>query len=149
MENYSGRKAWKLNDEQKEQLLEWLAMFPSNRDVLRLMERYNFPVTTSENLSGYRKRYGLQMDDYRKKFQERAINKGWATKDARVNLLKDMLADWGSRKPDSKEVTEMALKVEKQLSERVDDPAVQRVKLEFDSPKTMEDLMEGLNEGKE
>ena len=146
MENYNEKKAWKLNDEQKIQLLEWLAMFPSNRDVLRLMERHNFPKVTSENLSGYRKRYGLQMDSYRKQFKERAINRGWAVKDARVALMKDMLADWGSRKPDGKEVTEMTLKIEKQLSERVDDLAVQRVKLEFDSPKTMEDLMEGLDE---
>ncbi len=138
--------SWKLSEEQKERVLEWIAIFSSNREVLRLMRRYEFPEVSTETITYYRNKYGDQCEVLRERFRRRAMEKGWALKEARVALLNDMLADWGSRKPDGKEVTEMVLKVEKQLSERIDDPAVQRVKLEFDSPATMEDLMEGLEE---
>ena len=141
MDKQPKHTSWKLSEEQKERVLEWIAMFPTNRDVLRLMRRYNFPEVSTETITYYRNKYGEQCEVLRERFRVRALERGWSRKEARIALLNDMLADWGSRKPDSKEVTETALKIEKQLSERVDDPAVQRVKLEFDSPATMEELM--------
>lgn len=135
--------SWKLSEEQKEQVLEWIAIFPTNREILRLMKRYNFPVVSTESITYYRNKHGELVAVLKERFRKRALEKGWALKEARVALLNDMLDDWSSRKPDGKEVSEMVLKVEKQLSERVDDLAIQTIKLEFDEPKTMQDLIEG------
>ncbi len=135
--------SWKLSDSEKETVTEWLVIF-SNRDVHRLMKRYKFPQVSDTTLTYHRKQCADTADELRERFRVRAMEKGWSRKEARVTLLNDMLADWGSRKPDGKEVTEMALKIEKQLSERVDDLAIQRVKLEFDTPKSMLELVEGL-----
>ena len=140
----NGKKAhtsWKLTEAQKEQVVEWIAVFPSNREVLTLMRRYGYPEVASESLTYYRQKYGEKVEELTKRFREKALERGWAIKEARVQLLDSMLSDWSSREPDGKEVSEMALKIEKQLSERVDEPSLQKVQLSFDEPQLMKDLV--------
>ena len=135
-------ESWKLTDDQKKLILRWIAAFPSNRAVMAMCRMYGFPSLTQEAISYYRGKYSdTTVVEERQKFIETALNQGWADRKNRVEMMSGMIEDWVGRAPTSKEVAEMILKIEKQLSERVDDPAVQRVKLEFDSPKTMEDLM--------
>lgn len=131
--------SWKLSEEQKEQIMEWIAIFPSNREILSLMERYDFPELASDTISYYRNKYGPQVEELAERFRVRALEKGWALKEARVALLNDMLGE-SITKTDIK----ATLAIERQLSERVDDPRLQQVKVEFSSPRSMEELMEEL-----
>lgn len=143
----SGNIGPKLTREQQDLILRWVAAGMTNRAVLAMGRMHNFPSLTSAAISYYRTKYSdTTISEERQKFIETALNQGWADRKNRVEMLSGMIEDWVGRAPTSKEVTEMVLKIEKQLSERVDEPSLQRVKLEFDSPTTMEDLMEGLSE---
>lgn len=136
--------SWKLSEEQKEQIMEWIAIFPTNREILQLMKRYGFPELASDSISYYRKKYGEQVEVLAERFRVRALERGWALKEARVALLNDMLgASIG--KTDIK----ATLAIERQLSERVDDPRLQRVKIEYSEPKSMEELLKELEEDEE
>lgn len=132
--------SWKLSEEQKQQVMEWIAIFPSNREIISLMKRYDFPELTAESITYYREKAGPLVEELKEQFRKRALEKGWAVKEARVALLKDML----HKSAGGVETKEM-LAIEKQLSERVDDSQLQRVKLEFDEPKSMEELMEEMD----
>ena len=140
-EEQEGHTSWKLSEEQKEMVMEWIAIFPSNRDVLSLMERYKFPEIRSDSITYYRNKYGEQAEVLKERFRVRALERGWALKEARVALLSDMLRDSAK----GKEV-KATLAIERQLSERVDDPRLQRVKLEFPPIQSMEELMEEMEE---
>lgn len=133
--------SWKLSEEQKEQIMEWIVIFPTNREILRLMKRYDFPDLASDSITYYRNKYGEQVEVLAERFRVRALERGWALKEARVALLNDMLGE-SITKTDVK----ATLAIERQLSERVDDPRLQRVKLEFDEPLSMEELLKELEE---
>lgn len=133
--------SWKLSEEQKERIMEWIGIFPTNREILQLMEHYKFPELKSDSISYYRKKYGEQVEVLAERFRVRALERGWALKEARVALLNDMLGE-SIGKTDIK----ATLAIEKQLSERVDDPRLQRVKVEYDAPLSMEELLKELEE---
>ena len=132
----------KLNEEQRGLILRWVAAGFTNRTILSMCRRYGFPSLTNGAIGYYRSRYSdSTVAEERKKFIETALNEGWADRKNRVELLSAMLEDWTGRSPDMKEVEEMRLKIEKQLSERVDEPSLQKVQLSFDEPQTMKDLV--------
>lgn len=143
-EEQEGHTSWKLSEEQKETLVEWTAIFPTNREILQLMERYDFPEISTGSITYYRNRYSEQAEELKERFRVRALEKGWALKEARVALLNDMLGESIGRSD-----LKATLAIERQLSERVDDPGLQRVELEFISPKSMEELMEEMEEGED
>lgn len=140
-EEQEAHTSWKLSEEEKDQLMEWIAIFPTNREILSLMKRYGFPEISTGSITYYRNKYGEQVEELKERFRVRALEKGWALKEARVALLSDMLRD----SAEGKEV-KATLAIEKQLSERVDDPRLQRVKLEFPPIQSMEELMEEMEE---
>ena len=140
-EEQEAHTSWKLSEEQKDQLMEWIAIFPTNREILSLMRRYEFPEITTGSITHYRNKYGEQVEELKERFRVRALERGWALKEARVALLSDMLRD----SAEGKEVR-ATLAIERQLSERVDDPRLQRVELEYISPKSMEELMKEMEE---
>lgn len=142
-----GQTGPKLNQAQRSLVIRWVAAGYTNRAVLSMCRMYGFPSLTSASISHYRTKYSdSTINEERQKFIETALNQGWADRKNRVEWLSGLMESWTGREPLSKDVSEMALKIEKQLSERVDEPSLQRVKLEFDSPKSMQDLMEGLDE---
>lgn len=145
-EEQEGHTSWKLSEEQKEQVMEWIAIYPSNREILQLMDHYKFPELASDSITYYRNKYGEQVEVLAERFRVRALEKGWALKEARVALLNDMLGE-SIGKTDIK----ATLAIERQLSERVDDPGLQRVKLEFGPIQSMEEVIKELEEeeGKE
>ena len=140
-EEQEAHTSWKLSEEQKDQLMEWIAIFPTNREILKLMERYDFPDISTGSITYYRNKYGEQAEVLKERFRVRALEKGWALKEARVALLNDMLG----QSVDGRDVKAI-LAIERQLSERVDDPRLQRVKIEYEEPKSMEELMEEMEE---
>lgn len=137
----------KLSDEQRGLILRWLAAGMTNRAVMSMCRRYSFPSLAGETISYYRAKYSkIEIDEARKRYIETALTEGWADRKNRVELLSAMLEDWTGRSPDAKEVEEMRLKIEKQLSERVDEPSLQKVQLSFVEPCPMRDLVESLEE---
>ncbi len=137
----------KLNTAQRNLVIRWVAAGFTNRAILAMCKSHGFPSLSSAAITHYRtKDYGTAITEERQKFIETALNQGWADRKNRVEWLGTVMEDWTGRVTVGKEVTEMALKIEKQLSERVDDPLLQRVKLEFDSPKSMLELMEGVRD---
>ena len=135
-------ESWKLNDNQKALILRWIAAGMSNRSVMAMCKMHSFPSLTQEAISYYRVKYSdTTVAEERKKFIETALNEGWADRKNRVEMLSGMVEDWIGRAPTSKEVTEMVLKIEAQLSQRVDEPSLQKVQLSFDEPQTMKDLV--------
>jgi len=137
----------KLTNDQRALILRWLAAGFTNRSIMAMCRRYRFPSLTEAMICYYRKHYSdSDIAEARKKFIETALNQGWADRKNRVELLSAMLESWTGREPDSKEVSDMALKIEAQLSQRVDEPALQKVELTFGEPKPMKDLVEGLED---
>ena len=135
-------ESWKLDDNQKALILRWIAAGMSNRAVMSMCKMHSFPSLTQEAISYYRVKYSdTTVAEERKKFIETALNEGWADRKNRVEMLSGMVEDWIGRAPTSKEVTEMVLKIEAQLSQRVDEPSLQKVQLSFDEPQPMKDLV--------
>lgn len=133
------KERWKLTEEQKAQIIEWLAIFPSNRDIHSLMKKYEMPSVSDTALTYYRNKYAEQSDVLKERFRLNALERGWALKEARVQLLEELL-----RESVEGADVKTTLAIEKQLSERVDEPSLQRLLVEFEEPKTMEELMKGL-----
>jgi len=132
----------KLTNEQRALILRWIAAGFTNRSVLSMCRRHRFPNLSETMICYYRKRYSdSDIVTAREEFIKTALTEGWADRKNRVELLGNMLEDWAERAPESKEVSDMTLKIEAQLAQRVDEPSLQKVQLSFDEPQPMKDLV--------
>lgn len=136
---------WKLNSEQKELVVGWIAEFPSNRAVLAKCKAADFPELTSEAIRYYRRRYDKDLAEIREKRRSEALEGGWAKLEVRVAQYQAMLDDWSTRKPQGKEEADMILKASRQLAEEVGAIRPRVVGMVFDSPRTMQALMDGID----
>lgn len=150
----SGSEKWKLDDEEKEMLIGWIAEFPSNRAVLARCRAHNFPDITRQTVEYYRKKHNLRLAEIRERHRSEALEQGWARLENRIALLQDMLDDWASRTPQNRQAAELVLKLERAIAQELGQLA-QRHKVEqevtFEQPKTMAELLLGLetsDEGK-
>lgn len=82
------KHAQKLNDEQKEQLLEWLTEGYSGKALNKLMQAAGIPVLARSTISEYRTRHGTRIDELRKLRYSNALEEGLAKREERVARLK-------------------------------------------------------------
>lgn len=76
-----------LTEEQREALLTWLAADYDTALIVKWFEKNNWPKLTRQNISAYRKQYGLEVDKLRKERRDSALNTGLALKEERVKRL--------------------------------------------------------------
>lgn len=138
---------WKLNDEQKELIISWVAQFPSNRAVLAKCRANDFPEITGEAVIYYRNRYGSKLAEIRERRRSEALETGWAKLEVRIGLLQELLDDWSSREQD-KVATTMVLRIERQLAEELGAVRPSPFPPMFEEPVSMENLMKKLEERK-
>jgi hypothetical protein len=79
----------KLTNEQKETLLTWLAADYDSRLIMLWFKEREWCELTRDNLSYYRKVYGIDIEKLRAERRTSALNTGLAIKEERVKRLSD------------------------------------------------------------
>jgi len=133
---------WKLDSEQKEQVCHWLAQFPSDRRVLAKCQAADFPEITYQNIQYYRNKYGPDLAALREERRHEALESGWGLRENRIQLLSVMLDDWSTRKPQTKLEADMILRIERRIAAEMGALPPRVVAVLYDEPKSMEELME-------
>jgi len=82
-------KRHKLNREQREQVLTWIAADYSTPLIFQWMEERGWPKVTRRTLHYYRTRLSSKIEELRKQRLSLALTTGLALKEERVTRLKD------------------------------------------------------------